>query len=209
MTGGKLSPGQLSGSPTIAFHNPSCGQFDYDLIFLGRLNDPPEITTIPKIEAITGATYRYDVNAVDQNNDTLTYSLLQSPSGMEIDPASGLITWSTDTPNIGQHDVVVLVADGRGGTATQRYSMSVIIAPPNRPPVITSTPPSDATGISYSNTEPISYEGEWLYKVVAFDEVPGFEQPLFDDSQFSVGLGGFGSGGNGILNQTVRKTLWP
>ncbi len=154
VTGGKLAPGQQSASPTISFHNPLRGQFDYDLVFLGKLNDPPEITTVPKIEAISGKTYSYDVNAIDQNSDTLTYSLLQSPSGMQIDPASGLITWTTTAANIGQHDVVIQVSDGRGGTAIQRYVMSVVVAPPNRPPVITSTPVTSAhlSGLSRQPT---------------------------------------------------------
>src|SRR5262249_22699866 len=37
--------------------------------------------------------YRYPVRAIDADSDPVTYSLIQSPPGMTIDPHSGVITW--------------------------------------------------------------------------------------------------------------------
>jgi RHS repeat-associated protein len=143
--GGKLNPNELTESPTVTFHNPNRVQFDYELVFFGKLNEAPIITTIPDIEALAGRDYRYDVNATDPDNDTLTYRLTTSPPGMSIDSASGLMTWTPTNNQIGSHDVTVQVIDGRGGSAEQRYVLGVIPAPPNRPPVITSTPETLAT----------------------------------------------------------------
>ncbi|MCP3999888.1 MAG: hypothetical protein GY727_03160, partial [Gammaproteobacteria bacterium] len=49
------------------------------------------------------------------------------------------------------------------------------------------------------------------YKVVSFGEDFGFEQPSFDDSEFSLGDGGFGtpSGFCSLNNSTDVKTTWP
>nr|WP_161501616.1 putative Ig domain-containing protein [Rhodopirellula sp. SM50] len=137
---GTLEPNEVTASPTIAFENPLKHQFDYELVFLGKLNEPPVITTIPATEAPYDRTYRYDVDATDADGDTLVYDLTTAPGGMTIDPATGLITWTPSQDDVGQHEIAIRVSDGNGGVATQRYTVTVSQAPPNRPPVITSTP---------------------------------------------------------------------
>ena len=172
VSGGKLGPGQLSGSPTISFHNPTRGQFDYDLVFLGKLNEAPEITTVPRIEAIAGKTYRYDLDARDADSDVLAYSLTNAPAGMQINATTGLITWTTTSANIGQHDVTVKVTDGRGGSATQRFTLQVIIAPPNRPPVITSSPVTSAHLGSTIGGRVVVANDEWITTDLGFSVAP-------------------------------------
>lgn len=49
---------------------------------------------------------------------------------------------------------------------------------------------------------------DYRFLVVSFGDGSGFEQPGFDDSQFSVGDAAFGSGGSCPLDPTV-KTAWP
>ena len=143
--GGTLAPGATTGSPSIAFHNPKSIRFDYELVFYGKQNTPPEITSIPDIEALSGKQYVYPVIAIDADNDTLMYRLTESPAGMAIVEATGKITWTPTVAQIGNHKVVVQVDDGRGGKANQTYTVSLIAAPPNRPPVITSRPVVSAT----------------------------------------------------------------
>jgi hypothetical protein len=63
---------------------------------------------------------------------------------MTINANSGLIAWNTTTANVGNQSIVVEVADGRGGTDTQTYTLSVISTPPNRPPIFTTDPVVDA-----------------------------------------------------------------
>jgi len=91
--GGRLDPGELTASPTVSFHNPNRIQFDYELIFLGKLNEPPIITSVPGVEAYFDRTYNYDVEATDSDNDPLTFSLTAAPAAMTIDATSGLIQW--------------------------------------------------------------------------------------------------------------------
>lgn len=137
---GTLSPGESTDSPTIAFSNPQRNQFDYELVFLGKLNQAPEITTVPKIDAPFDRQYTYDVDAIDRDGDSLTYSLEIKPDAMVGPDADGVITWSPTAEDVGLHDVSVLVTDGRGGSAVQRFTIQVNEAPPNRPPVFTSYP---------------------------------------------------------------------
>jgi RHS repeat-associated protein len=142
---GTLAPGEVSGSRSLAFYDPNRVQFTYDLVFLGKLNRAPAITTVPDVEAIAGQPYVYNVGASDPDGDPLTFSLPAGPAGMVIDPETGSITWSPAADESGSRSVTVRVEDGRGGSAEQRYVLSVVVAPPNRPPVFNSVPVVSAT----------------------------------------------------------------
>ena len=58
-------------------------------------NLPPSITSSPPATRPTvGGLYEYPVVATDPNNDTLTFMLPIAPTGMSINSATGLITWT-------------------------------------------------------------------------------------------------------------------
>jgi hypothetical protein len=96
------------------------------------VNDAPSITTQPVTGATVGLPYSYDVNAIDPENNTLTYSLTQFPTGMTINPTTGLISWAPAAAQAGANPVTVLVADN-GTTngapdpksATQSFTITV------------------------------------------------------------------------------------
>jgi hypothetical protein len=95
-------------------------------------NDMPLITSKPVIVAMVGVQYTYDVDATDPDRtDKLTYSLTSRPSGMTIDPATGVIRW---TPIEGQKDetfaVAVKVTDSVPASDVQQYDVSVNPTPP-------------------------------------------------------------------------------
>jgi len=76
------------------------------------INNAPYITSTPITEAIPKIEYVYDVNAADLDGDVLTYSLLEGPSGMTINSATGLITWTPGANDEGNFIVTVMVSDG-------------------------------------------------------------------------------------------------
>ncbi len=106
-------------------------------------NANPVISSEPIPQAILNQPYAYPVIATDPDGDALTYSLVQSPAGMLIDAFSGLLTWTALVGQEGEHSIDILVEDGKGGSAHQTYTLSVIV--PNSNPVIVSTPQSVAT----------------------------------------------------------------
>jgi len=87
------------------------------------INHPPEITSNAVTSATKGDSYVYDVDATDADvDDTLTYSLTTHPSGMSINPSTGLITW---IPSVtGNYNVTVKVSDG-DLFDTQAFSITV------------------------------------------------------------------------------------
>jgi hypothetical protein len=100
-------------------------------------NHPPVITSTAVTSATAGMAYRYDVEATDPDaGDVLSWSLVSSPTGMRIDPVSGLIEWTASEAQVGSHPVSVRVTDQGGLSAVQDFT--ILVAPPNQPPVITS-----------------------------------------------------------------------
>jgi hypothetical protein len=66
--------------------------------------------------------FEYRAQAQDADGDVLAYSLLSGPAGATIDPSSGLLRWQAQA---GQYEFVIRVEDGRGGSAEQRFTLSV------------------------------------------------------------------------------------
>ena len=114
------------------------------------INVDPKIISNPPITGTEGVLYEYDVEAEDQDGDTLTYSLTVSPSGMTIDTSTGLIEWTPSATQAGSHGVTVKVIDGRGGEDDQPFAI-VVAEALNNAPEITSTPVTNATeGLPYT-----------------------------------------------------------
>ncbi len=113
-----------------------------------HINHDPVITSTPVTVGTVGSAYRYDVNATDQDGDTLTYALTQKPAGMSIQSGSGLIQWTPQSSDIGTVAVTVQVTDGKGGSAVQRYSVVVTGANDVTQPQVTILHPGANTLVS-------------------------------------------------------------
>jgi RHS repeat-associated protein len=145
VSGSAINPGDAAGMRTVQFFNPQRTPFTYDLVVLGHLNRPPAFASRPSTEGTPGVPYTYAATATDPDHDPLTFTLLAGPQGMNVDAASGAVTWAPQQDDLGTHSVTLQVADGHGGTDRQQFAVAVTAAPPNRPPVFTSTPVVDAT----------------------------------------------------------------
>jgi len=85
-------------------------------------NSSPVIESDPVTTAKEGVAYTYDVDATDPNGDILTYSLITTITGMNINSATGVISW---TPaSAGSFDVTVEVSDG-SKSDTQSFTIIV------------------------------------------------------------------------------------
>ncbi|MFT3883602.1 MAG: putative Ig domain-containing protein [Gemmatales bacterium] len=144
----KLVPGAVSGMRALQFYTPSGKPFTYSITVLAQSNRAPAFTTEALPDIAPGRTYLYNALAVDPDGDVVQYQLLAGPSGMAVDPATGKVAWTPAAGQVGNHDVILEASDGRGGSTTQRFTISVRTDIPNRPPVITSAPVVDA----YVNT---------------------------------------------------------
>jgi hypothetical protein len=76
-------------------------------------------------------------------DDLFTFSLDVAPPGMTVEAATGLIEWTPDDTDVGDHAVEVRVEDLGGLFDTQSYVLTV--AGVNEAPVIVSSPVTTAT----------------------------------------------------------------
>ena len=138
-------------------------------------NATPVITTTPIQAGTQGTTYSYDVNAMDPDGDTLTYSLVPSlvapslvepvPFGMTIDQASGVISW-TPAAQTGDNLVTVQVSDG-SLAVIQPFTVTVVaetaplapvfIIPTALPPAFEQAPYSATVIATDANNDAITY----------------------------------------------------
>ena len=105
-------------------------------------NNPPAFVTTAQDSTILGRDYVYQTRALDPDADALEYRLLEGPSMMAMDAATGRLTWNSADVVLGQHEVIVEAVDGRGGFSTQSFTLVVVV---NHDPVIESTAPMAAT----------------------------------------------------------------
>ncbi|MGB0560174.1 MAG: Ig-like domain-containing protein, partial [Spirulinaceae cyanobacterium] len=107
-------------------------------------NQAPIFTsTFPEtVEPQLGKTLTYQAAAFDWDDadqENLTYSLIDSPSGVNL-TADGTLTWTPSS--LGEQEITIQVSDPQGATDIQTIRTTVIEAVTNRPPELQSTPPT-------------------------------------------------------------------
>ncbi|HEY2411363.1 MAG TPA: FG-GAP-like repeat-containing protein [Pirellulaceae bacterium] len=182
--GGTLTPGETTASRTLNFLDPSGNQFTFHASIYSLPDSLPTLTEIPTLEALVGQQFSYQIEASDADNDGLTYSLAGGPPTMSIDQ-TGKITWTPTADDLGTQQVTVRIDDGQGGTVEQSFTLVVRDNVPNRPPIITSSPVTDA-GVA------VSFQ---------ISDLPVGEGPV------GVSTGNFDGSGNSVItaNQTNQS----
>ncbi|OIO61638.1 hypothetical protein AUJ83_04470 [Candidatus Woesearchaeota archaeon CG1_02_33_12] len=87
------------------------------------VNDAPLIISEPITEAFVSEWYYYQVNATDEENLILNYSLTKSPNNMQINK-NGLIKWNPNKNHIGNNEVIVKVMDN-SSYSMQKFNITV------------------------------------------------------------------------------------
>lgn len=86
----------------------------------------PAINPIPDQETELNQYYEYQVIAHDPLGDELRYAILNQPSGVSIDPDTGLI--SGVPVQLGTFSVTVVASDGNSGEAREDFTLKVVEA---------------------------------------------------------------------------------
>ena len=95
-------------------------------------NGPPGITSSPPT-VIEDGQYRYQVVALDPDEDVVRYELKQAPAGMSIDAATGQLVWKLTMESKGKHRVVIVAKDPDNVFAEQDFMLEG--QTPTTPPV--------------------------------------------------------------------------
>ena len=117
---------------------------EFDLV-VRQVNDAPVFTEPPPAQATGGMLYEQRLNAVDAEDDNLTYSLEEGPAGMTLDPGTGILRWTPSSP--GAFKVSVEVSDGE---LSGHQNFTLVVTFLNKAPRFISTPVLSATaGLRY------------------------------------------------------------
>lgn len=134
----------------------------------------PVITSIPARTAYSGLVYNYQLEATDLDNETLGFSLITSPTGMEIN-ISGLISWVPQQKDIGTHTIQIKVQDSVGNYDLQKYNLLVRPRGEGTKPHIVSSP-----------KESVNVGRVFEYEIIAED--PDGDDLFFAISQAPMGM---------------------
>ncbi len=94
-------------------------------LVVGDTNAAPVFTSTDVLKGTRGIKYRYPVTATDEDpGDQIRFSLLTSPTAMQVDALSGLITW-TPTTEASPASVTMRVTDAAGATADRTLSIAL------------------------------------------------------------------------------------
>ena len=122
-------------------------------------NVAPVITSTAPPTALDGAPYTYAPTVDEPGDDTLTFTLVSGPTGMTVDPGTGLVEWTPtfDQSINGPHDAEISVDDGDGGTDGEAWSIT------------TSASDSDGDGIVDGLEGAGDYDGDTLLNLNDLD----------------------------------------
>ncbi len=116
-------------------------------------NRPPVISGTPPASVVAGSAYSFAPTASDPDGNTLTFSIQNRPTWASFDTATGRLTGTPTTSQLGTFsNIAISVSDGTTAAALAPFSITVTQAA-NRPPVISGTPPTTVTaGQAYTFT---------------------------------------------------------
>jgi hypothetical protein len=113
---------------------------EFDLI-VREVNDAPVFTGEPPVQVTGGRLYEQRLSAADAENDTLVFNLEEAPAGMTVEPATGILRWTPQSP--GAFRVFVEVSDGE---LAAHLNFTLVVTFLNKAPRFISTPLAEATG---------------------------------------------------------------
>jgi len=119
-------------------------------------NRAPTIAGTPATTATVGVAYNFTPVGDDLDDDNLSFTIQNRPSWATFTAATGQLSGTPTTANIGTTNAVTItVTDGVASATLPAFNLTVQAAPTtppaNRPPTITGTPAATATaGTAYS-----------------------------------------------------------
>ncbi len=146
----------------------------FNITVTSHINHAPQIISMPNTTAYDNQEWIYDVVAIDEDNDLLTYSLVTYPNGMTIDSHTGRIRWTPKENQVGANAVTIRVSDGQ---AYDEQSFYVNVYNINNAPIIISKPVTEFieedvytfTSTYYYDVDAIDPDGDTITYLLASD----------------------------------------
>ncbi|MFQ5885304.1 MAG: OmpL47-type beta-barrel domain-containing protein, partial [Thermoplasmata archaeon] len=106
-----------------------------------HVNSPPRFSSNPEETAKVGEVYSYHAQALDDDDDILSYTLIELPYGMTIDSNTGMVTWTPTSDQAGENRVTIVVSDGEDADQQTFFIMVDVkeIKSPDNLPIVFGT----------------------------------------------------------------------
>lgn len=182
--------------------------YAFDFFFAERHTVDSNFRLTTSIGLAPDRQYTYQVVAVDADNEPLLYTLETAPQGMQINSATGLITWNPGISQVGPHDVVVKVTDPRGAFDTQSFILTVV-DPSNTAPVVNAGPDQTITLPATANLQGIVTDDgrpPGATPVLSWSVVSGPGTVVFSDPNSATTTASFSKGGTYVLRLTANDS---
>ncbi|WP_278251890.1 malectin domain-containing carbohydrate-binding protein [Sabulibacter ruber] len=160
-----VTDGMLNLALVQVIENPNISAIEV-IPAAGTVNQPPTVAAaIPDQSATVGTAYSYSFPAgtfTDPNSDALTYTAALTtgaalPAWLAFTGGTRTFSGTPPTGSTGTYAIRVTASDGKGGTATDDFSLTVQAGTQvNQPPVVSIPIPDQTTttGANYSYTFP-------------------------------------------------------
>jgi hypothetical protein len=120
-----IIPGMFYCAYAVSDPSGNRSQFNYDSVVIN--NTPPQIQMIRDTIIPERSTLTKTIQAYDLNNDSLSYRLVYSWSGMNI--IGAMFKWTPGNADVGSHSVVIECKDTRGAVAYDTFNVTVTDIP--------------------------------------------------------------------------------
>ncbi|MCA9137966.1 MAG: hypothetical protein KDB00_14440, partial [Planctomycetales bacterium] len=133
--GVRLGPGESTVARTVHVTAEDFAAFDFDasIVAVSAANEKPFFTTTAPTTVSADDNYFYMPTAQDNDGTVVAYLLRKGPTGMTIDPVTGLVRWQTSVNVPASADVWISAFDNRGSWVSQQWTIDVVGG--NRAPV--------------------------------------------------------------------------
>ena len=122
-----LIPGGSTISTPFTIYDPAGTKISFKAgVFAMPLDSvAPVFTSTPITTTAVGSLYQYQVSAYDPNGGAISYVLASGPPGMNINAATGMLSWAPTLGSAAQTSVSVQAYNQMGGHATQTFTIAV------------------------------------------------------------------------------------
>lgn len=116
-------------------------------------NSPPSISGAPATSATVGEAYSFIPNASDPDGQRLTFSITNRPTWAQFDTATGRLSGTPASGNIGStSNIVISVSDGQDAVSLPAFSLAVVNPVPQGSATLSWSPPtSNVDGTPVTN----------------------------------------------------------
>jgi hypothetical protein len=139
-------------------------------VTVNEVNHPPSMNPVADASAQLGLLFNLTVSATDPDlpANTLTFSLEEAPSGMTIDGATGVISWTPLQEQVGNHTVVVRVTDDGTPPMNDTTSFQILVTGEGSNLAISILPGTGLAQLSTTGDAGLDYELQYSTNLVVW-----------------------------------------